>query len=242
MVEIVQYSTALKLSISGAVPLRPRLSPSRAMTFFANSRDVQINGGNFYDVAGSVNIEQLFNSLAIQDNQQHFEQQLVGSQDDSLSVLLPSVGQSSTSREPAYGLHRTVRDTEGARYAPYGADASVRPQIFSESDRYVKSPTEIVSQNGAAETWACYPSADDPSTDISIPPSWYPSIPYPSPERLEPFRARRSTAGADIGSHMAFHARNPQQPFMAAHSWPILSNPAAKVKQVRCSLIERCHW
>jgi hypothetical protein len=75
MVEIVQFSTAFKLSISGAVPrlLCPRLSPSRAMPFFANSCDVQINGGNFYDVAGSVNIEQLFNSLAIQDNQQHFE-------------------------------------------------------------------------------------------------------------------------------------------------------------------------
>jgi hypothetical protein len=73
---------------------------------FANSHDIRIRGGTFYNVAGSINIGQL--PLAVDPNQQY----LVNSHDDS--------GRGGGARAPVSGVRRMGRETRGRRHAPYG--------------------------------------------------------------------------------------------------------------------------
>ena len=87
------------------------------MPFFEHSHGVHIHGGNFYDVAGGMNVEQEPLGLAVQVNQQH----LALSQDDSRLTEGTSAEDSwpDTFDEQSSGVQGSMRNTAAVRYTPY---------------------------------------------------------------------------------------------------------------------------
>ncbi|KAJ7241308.1 hypothetical protein B0H12DRAFT_1133663 [Mycena haematopus] len=85
------------------------------MAFFENSHGIQINGGLFYNVAGSMTIDQQL-SLA-PDYQPH----LIRAQDDSHPGRTSRVlGGTEISHPSVGGSQRSVRDAGRTRHRPYG--------------------------------------------------------------------------------------------------------------------------
>jgi hypothetical protein len=128
-------------SFHDAAHLPSPTSCSPAMPFFANSNSVQVNGGNFYDIAGNIDIQQQL-ALATSANQQHLSR----AHDDSHPERTSGAERwDGTSHPSSSGVQRIVRDKGGTRHTPYSTPAicmflliligltgaATRPQIFS---------------------------------------------------------------------------------------------------------------
>ncbi|KAF8143585.1 hypothetical protein K438DRAFT_1993721 [Mycena galopus ATCC 62051] len=110
------------------------------MSFFTNSHDVQINGGNFYAVAGSINIDRQL-PLAISGNQQH----LPRDPDDPYPAGTSRADDlSGTSYPRASGAQRSLRNVGGTRHHPYGA--SGQQQIASQAPQLQSFPQASTSR------------------------------------------------------------------------------------------------
>ncbi|KAF8145688.1 hypothetical protein K438DRAFT_1690195, partial [Mycena galopus ATCC 62051] len=92
------------------------------MSFFAHNHGFQIQGGNFYNVAGGFNIECPL-SLAITGDPAHS----AGVQEDWSLERTTRLNPTGIPQPPMFGAQRSDRDRSGVRHHPYSA--SGRPQI-----------------------------------------------------------------------------------------------------------------
>ncbi|KAJ7804868.1 hypothetical protein B0H14DRAFT_1610527 [Mycena olivaceomarginata] len=112
------------------------------MSFFANSHGVQINGGNFYAIAGSMNIDRQL-PLAISGNQQHLPR---NPDDPHPAGTSRADDVSGTSYSPPSGAQRSVRNVGGTRYHPYASGTSSRQQIASQAPKLLSFPQASTSR------------------------------------------------------------------------------------------------
>ncbi|KAF7364390.1 NACHT domain-containing protein [Mycena sanguinolenta] len=152
------------------------------MAFFENSHGMQINGGNFYNIAGGMNVQQQL-PFAIPENQR----------------CLPHPTHDSRPTEPfrAYGpgvmasisgVRRSVWEAGSNRHRPY--DSSGRRQITADFAQLSGSPQSAPAsdfQSSISETSTSFePQAMENALESSDSQPWTASIPFRESVQHEP--------------------------------------------------------